>query len=415
MQAFQDIAKLPRAVWLLCIAMLINRIGTMAILFLSLYVTKHLGQPPTVAGLVMGVYGGTALVVTPFSGWISDRFGAVWVVTLSLLFSGAVLLLFPFVHALPALLALTFLFALATEGFRPAALAVLGSLVPQERMAAAHALYRLASNLGMSVGPVVGGFLALVSYRMIFWVDGVTSLLAFSFLIFSGFWGQAARAHHAQKAQHKHLPKRLALKDKSFVCFLLANVPLSLVVYQLTSTYPLFVVNELGYKESVYGMLSLVNTLVIVFCEIPLVARLKSFSLRSLLSVGALCNGLGFAILACSGHLGGLVVSMLLITLGEMLQSCTAMTYVNHLAPARQRGEYLGYYTMMFSLAFMLAPSLGTMVMQTWGSAVLWACAFLMCLFSVALYWKTMDRKILLSSRDLKNLSEPTASLPSMP
>ncbi len=40
------------------------------------------------------------------------------------------------------------------------------------------ALNRLAANLGVTIGPVLGGYLAMWNYRALFWVDGLTSLAA---------------------------------------------------------------------------------------------------------------------------------------------------------------------------------------------------------------------------------------------
>jgi MFS family permease len=57
-------------------------------------------------------------------------------------------------------------------------MAIIGELAGPQQRKAAFALTRLAINLGMSIGPVVGGFLAMYSFKLLFYVDGITSLLA---------------------------------------------------------------------------------------------------------------------------------------------------------------------------------------------------------------------------------------------
>ncbi len=73
---------------------------------------------------------------------------------------------------------MTFGFAVLNESVRPASLSMVSDLVEPAQRKAAFALSRLAANLGMSVGPAIGGILAVYSFRWLFLVDGTTSILA---------------------------------------------------------------------------------------------------------------------------------------------------------------------------------------------------------------------------------------------
>ena len=187
MNAWRDLRHLPPDLWLLCTATLINRLGTMALPFLALYVTRSLGFSAARAGLVLALYGAVSFIIGPLSGRWADRIGAPRMMLASLLSSGAVLFLFPLAHSWPALLAVTALFSFTNEAFRPAAMSLVGTLGPPEYRKQAFALQRLAVNLGMSVGPAIGGVLAQVSFPALFWTDGATTLLAAAFLAFSPF------------------------------------------------------------------------------------------------------------------------------------------------------------------------------------------------------------------------------------
>src|SRR6185295_19905581 len=57
-QAWRDLSKLPRELWILCFANFVNRLGTMALPFLALYVTRDLGFSTTHAGVALALYGG---------------------------------------------------------------------------------------------------------------------------------------------------------------------------------------------------------------------------------------------------------------------------------------------------------------------------------------------------------------------
>jgi MFS family permease len=60
----------------------------------------------------------------------------------------------------------------------PANIALMSRICAPELQVKGFALNRLAGNLGATIGPTVGGILALRDYRLLFWADGLTSLAA---------------------------------------------------------------------------------------------------------------------------------------------------------------------------------------------------------------------------------------------
>ena len=56
--------------------------------------------------------------------------------------------------------------------------------------------------------------------------------------------------------------------------------------------------------------------------------------------------------------------------------------YVSEIAPAKKRGEYMGFFQMSFSISFMIGPWLGTLVLENFGSFSLWIAAFAFCAVS---------------------------------
>ena len=150
----------------------------MVLPFLTLYLTVDRRLPASTAGLAITIYGISAIVIAPLSGRLSDRLGGLRIMKMSLVLSGMVLLIFSFVHSLSGIFAVTAVWAITSEAFRPPSMAIIGELAGPQQRKAAFALTRLAINLGMSIGPVVGGFLAMHSFKLLFYVDGTTSLLA---------------------------------------------------------------------------------------------------------------------------------------------------------------------------------------------------------------------------------------------
>lgn len=198
-KSFRDLAKLPRSMWVLGVATLVNRVGTMALPYLALYLTRDRGFPVTTAGMVIALYGVVALIVGPIAGRLSDKFGPVRVMEISLFLTGVVLILFPLAHSIPSIIGMAMLWSLISEAYRPASMSLTGQLVPVSQRKTAYAFMRLSVNLGMSVGPVVGGLLAKISYPAIFVVDGSTTLMACAFLILMGFKAHAKKSSESVK------------------------------------------------------------------------------------------------------------------------------------------------------------------------------------------------------------------------
>src|SRR5687767_15286553 len=201
----------------------------MVLPFLTLYLTLERGFQPASAGLALTVYGLCAIVTAPLAGRFSDRFGGLKIMKLSLILSGLIIFVFPFATSLTGIFVVCGLWAFATEAFRPPSMAIIGDLAGPERRKMAFALSRLAINLGMSIGPVIGGFLAMKSFRTLFYVDGATAILAGALIAFMPWRIQEAVPDAvATDSETRTAPAvgyASVLRDRRFVYFLIAMLP----------------------------------------------------------------------------------------------------------------------------------------------------------------------------------------------
>jgi predicted MFS family arabinose efflux permease len=384
MNPWKGLKGLPREAWVLCISTLVNRSGTMALPFLVLYLTQGRGLPPAKASLVLSVYGLGGLFVGPLAGRVADRLGALRIMQWSLLLSGCILLVFPALGHYGTILALTVVLSVVTEAFRPANLSLLSQVVEPEQRKAVFALNRLAVNLGMSVGPAVGGLLAGTSFSLIFWVDGATSLLAALTLVF-GF--RAGRGENAGRpaARGGAEEGKPAWRDAALWGFVVALLPVLAVFFQLNSTLPLFLVRDLGQKAAAFGFLLSINTLIIVFVEVPLNLAIAHWPHRRTMVLGVLLTGLGFGGYALAGGFWSAVPATVVWTFGEMLLFPGTAAFVADLSPESRRGEYMGLYTMTFAIAFTVGPFAGTVLYSALGASVLWGASAVAALVSALL------------------------------
>jgi len=396
MNPWRGLKNLPHNMWVLFAATLINRSGTMVLPFFALYLTQKLNISESDAGFVLACYGIGALITAPFVGKLSDYIGALKVMKYSLLLTGLVMFIYPVFNAYTILLIVTLLFSVISEAFRPANLALITEVVTPEQRKTAFALNRLAINLGMSIGPVAGGFLTMLDYSIIFYVNGVTSILAGLFLIFSR-WDKVPEetVEHVPNQTLVFNKKDLAIfKDRKLLIFMIAMLPVCMVFFQHFSTMPLFIVKYLGFTTAVFGLLSVINTAMIIFIEVPLNNAMSHWSDKKSLALGSLLTGIGFGGMAVAHNIPGLVLTIVIWTFGEMIFFPSSANFTADIAPKEKRGEYMGYYQMIFSLAFTLGPWLGTQIYEFLGPVILWIIAFFFSLFSILILTKLPVKKI---------------------
>lgn len=371
MRAFRELGSLPREVWVLSGVALVNRAGTMVLPFLALWLTSDLGIPAERAGLVVSAYGAAALVAAPIGGRLADRVGTRRLMLVSLLLSGLLVLLVPLRRtALTAALAVG-AWGAASELFRPAGLAAVGSLVPPERRRTAFAVYRLAINLGMSVGPAAAGFLATVSFRALFWIDGATSLLAG--LLLAALPWRAGAGDSVPAAPEDDAVAVAVLPSRARIALFLAGaLGIGLVFFQHQAAMAVFLVRDLRQPESTYGLLFTLNTLLVVALEVPLTSALSAWPLARTLAVGALLCGIGFGALGLAAGALTAAGTVVVWTFGEMVLFPAMNARAADLLPPERRGAAMGLYMTSFNLAFAVGPAAGMAVYERLGPRVLW-------------------------------------------
>jgi len=362
-------AGLPRDAWALSLILFIDMSGTMVVFFLALYLTRRLGFSVFQSGQVLSGYGFGMLAGALLGGQATDRIGPRTTQQLCMFGAGLALFALGLSRGFALVFLCVLLYGLFASALFPAVAAGMAQICSPEVRSRGFVLNRLASNLGATIGPVVGGFLAAHDFRLLFWVDGTTCLLAglAFFILFRG--GGAAAAAPPSETAVRRSPW---WKDPVLPAVLSGTVFISLIFNQLWGTFPIYMRNVYSLRENLIGPLFAVNTVMIVLFQMVLTHGVERFPLGRVAAAGAGFLGLGFGLLPFGRGWAYGALTVAVWTIGEMLFIPTVTTIVSLRASDENQGRYQSLLSVAFGLGFVIGPSLGTRVYERFGGTAVW-------------------------------------------
>jgi predicted MFS family arabinose efflux permease len=259
--------------------------------------------------------------------------------------------------------------------------AMIADLVPPERHAVAYAAVRVANNLGITIGPPIGGaLLALGSWSALFAGGAAASLAGFA-LALRFLPRRGAFAPAEPPTRHSF---GVIVRDRPFLLFLVSSALAWLVYVSFEVVLPISLVQGHGYAPSTWGFVVVVNPLVVTLFQLRLTRRLRPLPAALKLALGLPLMGMPFLFLSVVDAIPAVMAMILVFVVGEMLWVPTSQTIVAGLAPEDVRGAYMGAFGSMAAIGFALAPLLGLQVRSSFGDTTLWTVVAALSLFAAA-------------------------------
>ncbi|MBD0744131.1 MFS transporter [Streptomyces sp. CBMA152] len=351
--------ELPRSAWVIFAGMFLIKFGNFLNVFLVLFLVSK-GFSAFQAGVALGTVGLGAFVGNAVGGAVADRFGRRTAIAVSMFGSSAATVAVPLTGGLYTTTALVGLVGVFAQLYRPAAGALLIDTVAEERRVTAFAVLRLAINVGMAVGPLVGGLLSGYSYTYVFLGD---ALFSFAFGTLALLTLPAGRPvaqdvpPDAKSASGKG-GYREVFADRPYLLFLGSMVAATFVYGQSTATLPLHV-TDAGFGNGVYGLLLGLNALLCVVIELPLTKYTERRDPRRVIAAGLVLLGIGMALTGAMSAVWLLALTVAIWTVAETVYTPIANAYPAEFSPAHLRGRYQGAEGIAHTLAGALGPAVG--------------------------------------------------------
>jgi predicted MFS family arabinose efflux permease len=359
----------PREIWNLAILTFINRMGTMVLPFLSVYLTSELCFTLSEAGLLAGAFGVGSFVGVWLGGKWMDRIGPRPIIFLSLIMGGVFLFCMQYMQTVWGLAPIMFLASMFGEAYRPAMMASVAGFVPKEETGRSMALLRLAINLGFSLGPALGGFLiATLGYSAMFWVDSITCVLAGIYFWFSStHWKPHSREEEVDPQTGQKVGRALSpYRNAQYLLMLFATLLVGIAFIQWFHSVPVFLKQKWLYDEWLIGLLMAINGLLIAVVEMPIIHLIEKAGKKGFYqAIGLVLIALSFAPFLLPKGLVFAFMAMIFLTVGEIFFLPLNSSTLLNMAPASRRGEYMALYSMMWSIGHIVGPA-GGMALAGW-------------------------------------------------
>ena len=379
---------LSREIWLLSFVTFINRAGAMVIPFLSLYLVSEKGFSLPQVGWIMTSYGVGSIIGTLIGGKLTDSIGYHKVIVLSLLLGGLGFIGLQFLDSYIGLCIGVFVLILLADAYRPAVFVAADTYSKPENVTRGIALIRLAINLGFSIGPVIGGIIITkISYNSLFWIDGLTCIIA-SVLLYAIL--KPKKKTIEEKAEIIEKEGKSPYRNPLYLLLFVIMVLSGITFVQYFSVIPLFYKEIFLLSEDLIGWLLFINGAIIVVFEMPLVAWLERIKISKTMALfwGTVFLALSFIVLNLSSWTGILVFGMILMTVGEMISSPFASALALSIAPKGRKGSYMGLFSMSFSISHVVGHNLGMNLVDQFDYNANWYLMFgILAFVSVLSLW----------------------------
>lgn len=359
--------EIPNKVWLLIIGMFVNVIGNSFLWPLNtIYMHEYLGKSLAVAGLVLMANAGAGVVGNLLGGFLFDRIGGFKSIMAGIIISILALAYLVYDHDwYPYIILLTVL------GFSggiifPSMYAMVGTIWPEGGRKAFNSIY-LAQNVGVAIGPALAGLIASVHIDYIFFANLVFYVI-FLFIAYFGY-----KKLEIAPDRHTDVIRETArIKNKApfyALLILVGGYLITWLVYSQWSTTISTHALALGVTLREYSFIWTINGLLIVIGQPlikPLIKRLEK-QLKAQMIIGTVIFIISFIVVSFAGSFKMFIVSMVILTFGEMIVWPAIPTLASQLAPKGRDGFYQGIVNSAATIGRMIGPLAGGILVEIHG------------------------------------------------
>ena len=342
---------LPRPLLALYAGTVATRHGAFVVPYLTLYLVDARGLSLAATGRVIALGSIGLLAGNIGGGWLADRVGRKPTLLLALVVNA--LGIATVAATLPSGLA----YALPPAGagmYTPAANALIADITTDEERPLAYTVNYVGINVGMGLGPLLGGLVAGASYRWLF-VGDVATTVCCAIVIALGVPSVRRRAARPDSVRGSVLSAWRA--HPRVLAFCGASILLVAPLIGLEFTVPLLVGQVFAAPLVFVGTVYTINATSILVLSFSIERLVRGRSPTAMMAVAGLAWTAGMVVLAAGRSVGALLACTAIWTVGEIIGSVVVPTFVSRRARPDAKARLLAVPDAVRSLCAIACPA----------------------------------------------------------
>lgn len=367
------VAEYPFQFWVLFVGRFISAAGGSLVWpFMTIYLRQKFDIPLSTVGTLFALWALVGLGSTGVAGPFVDRVGRRWALVGTMAASAPIMLGLGLADSLEVIFLLFVLSAVFDPFSGTASNAMVADLIESERRSRAYALLRMIANLGVAIGPAIGGFLATRSYFLSFLGAATADVIVFGIVLFFIRETKPQVVTRPGEAKGEGIGYGPLLRDYLFLGLCGAFTLVVMAYAQMMLFLPVYMKEGFSIPENQWGLIMATNAVMVVLFQFSITNIMDRYRRPIALAWGAFFTAIGVGSVALGSAFPHFLLSMVILTIGEMILIPTSQAYVADLAPITMRGRYMGAFGLTWAVGFGLGPVLGGSLFDNLGQATIW-------------------------------------------
>ena len=369
-----------RAFWVANISELFERLSYYAAFaVLARYLHESLNFPTERAAGLSGLFGGLVWFLAIFGGAVADRLGFRRALSLAYLILAVAYFLMgslgaswlaPVRNVVPLFGLVAFVLMLPALGVsmvKPCVVGTTARASSENVRSLGYSIYYTLVNIGGFFGPLMASRVKQhLSAENVFRASAVSVLLMFFAVLL--FFREPRKSGEVRTESLAATMRNFwkVLTNPKFMTFLLIFTGYWIVYWQEFITLPLYVHDYVDPKADTERMLSTGPLIVIAFTVMFSVLTQKMTAFRAVV-LGTLIAMMAFAILAVHSTIYAVYATLVVVAVGELIQSPRYYDYISRLAPPGQQGTYMGFAFLPLGIGSFIGGPIGGALLHHFG------------------------------------------------
>jgi MFS family permease len=333
--------------------------------FLSIYLYEVRNLSMSLIGSILGVSTIFGIIGRILGGLLSDYFGSKNVLVISFFIRSFIFLSISIVIAfnldyrlfIPILILNSLFFSINMSNLDT----LVAQLSKEEDRNLAYSINRVGVNLGWSLGPAIGGVIAVKSFSLLFFISFLAT-------IFSSIMLQLTIPNTNKTLKSFEFPIKDILNNRQFLLFSLFSLGFFITMSQLISTLSVYATSFVKISKNELGILYAINGLLVVFLQIPISNYIEKIDEKVALVIGTFFYFIGYLSIGFANDFYHLLISIIIITIAEMFVVPSAQTIASILSDKNKLGSFIGFFGLFQGLGWAIGPIIGGFFMDIFKS-----------------------------------------------